>query len=488
MSIKDETLKILIQDLHSSNTIRQVDAAKELMEISSNDPAIIREIILMLLIQLKSEKQAVLQRTINMLIRREPASLKPLILALSDKQRRLRKAAAKVLINQDLNQFSIKPDISETEERKPPPIPTISAAITISCKFDSSTIYQLIKSLSLATHNYCQEVRRAAVKVLGIIQDPRCNELLLDLMQDQDHIIRYLVIKSLENLLDFHPENCQDLIIADALINSLYDRNQKVRHAAIVALRKIPDLKVIQALIPLQEKDQRLRPYIINTLVSFGILSIKPLIQILKSKNIYLHRSAIEILASLLDTYYHKTSDQLDELNRLKINLDMQVIRVLSDFLKEKNVKTCKFSLKALALLKYPNAIEILLQVLERGCKELRKASIEALGIIGGSSAVIPLLEGLKTESNRLKRSSIKALENLVRKGSSDVIERFIQYLTWNFASLDNEIIEIILSMLINVASARELKLVKTHLVTLLLTSSHQNITQLSKQLLKNLV
>jgi HEAT repeat protein len=195
-AIKDGSLKIKLMPAVSLENI--------------NDSREIKQLIA----SLKDERQGA--NTADALVKIGKSAVKPLITALKDKNKEIRKNAARAL--------------GEIKDRR------------------------AVKPLIAALEEEDKEFREIVVEALGRIKDPRVIETLVFILnnKDEDENIRWKAAAALSRMKD--PRSVEPLITA------LKDKSRDIRGIAAAALGEIKDSQAVEPLInALEDKDKSVR-------------------------------------------------------------------------------------------------------------------------------------------------------------------------------------------------------------------------------------
>lgn len=226
--------------------------------------------------------------------------------------------------------------------------------------------------------------RRAAVRALGEIEDPRVIEPLIAALEDENGIVRQAAVEELGKIRD--PRAIKPLIA------SLGDKYSWVRRAAVEALGEIGDTRAVKPLIvALGDEKASMRKAAEKALVRIGNTAIDPLIAALGDLNADVRTSAGEVLVRI-------GSPAIDALIAALEGDDAGVQWGVALILGE---------------IREPSAIDPLIAALQEEDDDLRRVAAWALGRIGDRCAFEPLIAALRAEDAGVRQAATWALGRL---------------------------------------------------------------------------
>jgi HEAT repeat protein len=319
-----------------------------------------------------------------------PQSIDLLIIALEDKDQKLRENAVKSLYYLD--------EI------------TVLRSLIVARKEHSNAQYALKKVLNYLKNPKAVEllipllkdknndILSKVVQALGRLGEPKAVDSLIPLLKNDNAWVRIHVVNALSKLGDSKA--------IKPLIRLLQDKNNDILSRAVQALGRLGDSKAVDPLIPLLKKDNvdvEVRIHVINALSKLGnSKAIKPLIRLLQDKNADVRNSVVKSLRHFED------------------------ITVLRFLIAAKNdLANVPFVLirKVLSDLDDPKAVELLIPLLKEKDSGVLVNAAWLLGRLGDSQAVEPLIPLLKDENAIVRYTTAKALARL---GSAKAIRPLI--------------------------------------------------------------
>ncbi|MCL5773787.1 MAG: HEAT repeat domain-containing protein [Firmicutes bacterium] len=339
-------------------------------------------------------------------------------------------------------------------------------------------VQELIKDLQTSLD---WEDRRRAARLLGKMKEPEALLALVSALEDKDEDVKQAAILAIAG---FGDESAVDEILKPKIINSENPDIRWAAHFALGRLQRAGDLRIIEEM--LKSADDPL--WIIRN-ASTDVLrrqidllaqdsspdNIKILLRILATseyeiqekvigsledigkKNVHL---VIEGLLSISDNVRAGTAKILGEIG------DTEVVESLMKLLGDENSKVRLFTVLALGRLKDENSIYPLIEKLNDGDKRVRKAAIDVLASFG-RNATAPLINSLKyAPGKEFKKNIIKtlgkikdpaslynvmqalydsfsvvrmaAIDAIVAMGDEKTVDKLIEILSVNRASIDN--------------------------------------------------
>jgi HEAT repeat protein len=153
---------------------------------------------------------------------------------------------------------------------------------------------EVIDSLIIALKDNDPRIRNDAAMALGKTKNTRAVEPLIHALKDRSEMVRASAAFALGNIGDARA--------IEPLTITIKDKDFFVRDSAALALGNIETPEAIEALITAligMNKEDSLRPRVIEILVAIGKPAVDPLITALKDKN---YIDVIEILGNIRDS------------------------------------------------------------------------------------------------------------------------------------------------------------------------------------------
>ena len=309
-----------------------------------------------------------------------------------------------------------------------------------------STVFQKINDERLTSalisklRHHDNEIRRAAVEVLGEIGDPSGFEPLLGLLQltllgDRDI---YLLNSLIDALIRIDPERA-----VETLLFLLHNSDWSVQSKAAEASAKLGDDRTIPVLIKLlSDRDSSVRRSAAKALGQLGDeRAIEPLIVMLDDDDArdaaadalgeLGSEDASEALLHLL--YGDQKSAMADVAEALGQVANEQAVPQLLELLNSEDEDIRCSAVEALGRIGSPQALGPLVDLLNDEESGMWFDTVEALGRIGHGEAVKPLL-GLVTDMNgnflRSKNTALAPVKALVQIGSPKATAALLHVLT----------------------------------------------------------
>ena len=227
----------------------------------------------------------------------------------------------------------------------------------------------------------------------------------------------------------------------EGLISALKFKDCTIRKEAIIALKKIEDIRSLYPLIHALEYKDWHDSYAVmgsvreNAAEALGILrdrrSVEPLIEALKDKdeevrwktawalgNIGDKRAVEPLIYSLNDERWPVRRFAISALGKIK---DKQAVENLILSLKDEDWHVRKYAADALGNIGNEQAIPSLVDALSDEDKDVRWKAVVALGKMG-SAAVKPLIEVLKSEDWNVRGRAAEALGNIGDRRAVDIL------------------------------------------------------------------
>lgn len=277
------------------------------------------------------------------------------------------------------------------------------------------------KYLSLLTERLydIQSTKRiAAVQAISKFETPQAREVLVKLIKDKDHDVRYNATLGLFELSDpstVEPliENLNDESIKGITIETLgIIGNSKAteplikelesctkdysKPGIIIALGRIGDSRAIKPLVNILTKTTD-KNTIMNILLSLGRIPEEASLQVLQNYLIDEDQDiAKRAIESLCSTLY-----------RVK---NREIIQKLRPLLSHENVDIVEYTVKALGTLGYPETIPLLIEALHHNNDRIRQTAASQLKPIYATAVIDPLLECLNDENTNVRCAAIQSL------------------------------------------------------------------------------
>jgi HEAT repeat protein len=316
---------------------------------------------------------------VESLVKMGKPAVEPLIQAMKDKNRYVRKGAAYVFFETG-DARAVEPLVKALGDEYDDVCKVVGDALV---KIGAPAVEPLIQ----ASQDENKDVRRKAVEALVKIEDERAVEPLIQALQDDDFVVRREAAEALVKIGDARA--------VDSLIQALKDEDFVVRQEAAEALVKIEDGRAIEPLIQaLKDKDSAVRWRVAESLVKMGAPAVEPLIQALKDESGIIRMEANSVLLKIREP----------------------AVEPLIQALKDENKDVRAGAAEALGKIGDTRAVEPLIQALKDENKDVRAEAAKVLGKIGDTRAVEPLIHTLKDESSDVREQAVASLEKLGKK------------------------------------------------------------------------
>jgi HEAT repeat protein len=299
-----------------------------------------------------------------------------------------------------------------------------------------------------SVHGY---LRAEAARALGLLNDRRVVDPLIDALTDQDGDLRKAVVETLSNLDD--PRTSDALLRAmsdsridvrctsadslgrrkdpravEPLVQALADEHPEVRKSAAVALGAIGDSRAVEPLImAIADTDRNCQRAIANALGEIkDIRAVGPLITMVTHPDGELRLAAAKALARLSEEPWRDwVKGDRNDLVRLGSSGQGPVVDSLIETLLE-NDDNRQLAAQGLGASRDPRAVEPLIGVLSDKSRAVRAHAARALGELRDSRAVEPLVELLLKNEESVR---IEAAEALGKINVPRAVEPLIQVL-----------------------------------------------------------
>lgn len=278
-----------------------------------------------------------------------------------------------------------------------------------------------------------KNVRLSAVKALGMIDDPQVFTMLKDALFDAEPEVRENAAKELTNHLD--DPRCLDL-----LVPILFDGNTGGDLQIVEALGEHRDPRAVEPLLSVLKKhaSKDVRKMAIHSLGLIGDpRAVKPLSKGLKKWDADLSQEAtqtlrkinnddavISLVLALGNTYPDHT--RVNAAYALASLKDPKAVFVLLETLKRDEVKIFEKKIQALSKIGRPAAEPLISQLKVEKRAGCRECIVKALGEIEAPNVIQPLIETLQDDYFGVRREAAVALGNL---GDPRAVEALIPLL-----------------------------------------------------------
>ena len=348
--------------------------------------------------------------------------VEPLIAVLAHDDALVRKAGADAL-GKIGDKKAVDPLIEILSDESEPP--RIAATIALGKIGDKKATRHL--------QNLLQEedwtIRRAAIESLGEMGDSGSVSLLIKYLNDDNETVRKAAKTAFEKIKA--PEDPDERAIfavakrdwalaeslgeksMDSLIVALKDREPTVRMSAADTIGKIgvPDDPSIQALLTVVKKDW-------ENVIQYGKTAIDPLVWSLKVFSREDYKNISDILIKIGKISVEPLFDILKEKD---VELKIVAIETLGEIGDERAIKPLIFCLRddshlvrksaADSLCKFGDAaLDPLVYSLRDSRETVRQAAAEALGRLGNKKAAKPLARLLTDRDNDVRKTAIESL------------------------------------------------------------------------------
>lgn len=339
-------------------------------------------------------------------------------------------------------------------------------------------VQELIKDLQTSLD---WEDRRRAARLLGKTKEPEALPALISALEDKDEDVKQAAILALANLGD---DSAVDELLKPKIINSENFDIRWAAHFALCKLQKAGDLRVIEEM--LKSADDPL--WIIRNAATevlsrqIDLLSqepapdnIKIFLRILATSEYEIQEKVISALEEIGKKNIHLMTEGLNSISdnvragtaRILGEIgDLEVVEPLIKLLSDRNSYVRLSAVLALGKLKDESSLYSLIDKLNDTDKKIRKAAIDVLASFG-KSATAPLINSLKyAQGKEFKKNIIKtlgkikdpaslylvmqalydsfsvvrnaAIDAIVAMGDEKTVDKLIEILSVNRASIDN--------------------------------------------------
>jgi len=259
-----------------------------------------------------------------------------------------------------------------------------------------------------------EQVREDAFRTLLEMRYPYLRKFFTDFLIDENWYIRRTVIDSLAGEMDSSAIN--------VLIRGLSHKNHLIRADAIKALATTNYPRLVEVLSDaLQDEEWEVRKTAINELAAIkDSLSVNTFIDLMKNEDPYVRQVAINSLAGKSDTI---------------------VVNVIIDALKDENPYVRSASIKALGEIRHPILKDLIFDFLKDEDWAIRHAALDILPVIKDSLSTNLLVDFIEYKNWEVRRAVINAL---VREADSFVVNGFISALKHKNPDVRKDAIEIL--------------------------------------------
>jgi HEAT repeat protein len=259
-----------------------------------------------------------------------------------------------------------------------------------------------ILALRAALRSPKQHDKLKAIHTLGELHEISAVPDLLDVLYDNDHIIRWAAATALEKM--------GDKTALKGLIAELDSDNREVRQAAVGSLRRMRNVKAVSALIDrlMQETEDTIRREIIEALGVIGDTSAVP-----------------TLVAGMQTGREH--GERVKAIRALGDMGDSSVVPDLVAILREPNSELRGEAASALAKIGDKSVVPDLLKVLREGNPSFYV--ICAISTLGDARVVPDLVAALAKADNHTRPFLIEALDKI---GDTVALSALVQQLTFD--------------------------------------------------------
>ncbi|MEN3039753.1 MAG: HEAT repeat domain-containing protein, partial [Candidatus Kryptonium sp.] len=189
-----------------------------------------------------------------------------------------------------------------------------------------------IETLIIALKDKDWRVRESVVEILGNIGDPETIEALIFALKDRSRNVQKSAAEALGKI--------GDVRAIKALIPALKSESENVRESVVRALVKIGKSAVEALITAIEDKSagSHIRYYIARALGEIGSArAIAPLISILRDKDVWVQRSALEALRKISSNWFRseeaksRVSDLIVALSSRDRDVRVEVVKVLGE-------------------------------------------------------------------------------------------------------------------------------------------------------------
>ena len=273
-------------------------------------------------------------------------TVEPLIQAMKDKNKYVRKGVVYVLF-----------EIGE-ERAVEPLVKALGDEYDDVCKVAGDALVKIgapaVEPLIQASQDENKDVRRKAVEALVKIEDERAVEPLIQALQDDDFVVRREAAEALGKIGDARA--------VDSLIQALKDEDFVVRREAAESLVKIGAPAVEPLIQALKDESGIIRMEANSVLLKIREPAVEPLIQALQDENKDVRAGAAEALGKIGDT---------------------RAVEPLIQALKDENKDVRAEAAKVLGKIGDTRAVEPLIHTLKDESSDVREQAVASLEKLG---------------------------------------------------------------------------------------------------------
>jgi HEAT repeat protein len=279
------------------------------------------------------------------------------------------------------------------------------AAIVLGQTKDERALPRLVQALA-DSHSI---VRAAAAEGLKLLGNADAVSALAQCLLDANGTVRWRVAQALESL-GWQPQNSQQQamfwvaqgeldraaelgdVAVDALVLVLHENIGYQRQAAVHALRKTHDKRIVRTLIPvLKDEDHQVRAAVIEALSVHGDPTLLD-----------------HILPALKDAHQRVRLEAAEAIG--KIGCQDLIDKLLVILRGEKHWEVRLSLVRILAETRDPGLVEPFIENLSDPDKEVREACVKGLAELGDRRAIEPLVLALIDEQDTVRQAAVKAL------------------------------------------------------------------------------
>jgi HEAT repeat protein len=299
---------------------------------------------------------------------------------------------------------------------------------------DERAVPVLIKAFN--QHKNSIDIRREAIKALGLMKDKRAIPVLIDALSDNnlrsnaiealgnigdpstfDVLKGYLEDKNLKNITIYAIGNINDDRAFKILIDSLNSRDYSFVEMAIGSLGKRKDRRAIKPLLKLVGRDTGSHLIVKRALDEYKDPEmVDILISLLSDEDIEIKRGAIIVLGKFED------KKAVEPLNSLLENHDLQVRNFARNAIYDITISiSSNLKDKKVTIASSPPSVPFfdiapLIARLKNSDPKIRREAADTLGDAGDKKAVKYLIPFLKDESEYVRQAAARALGKLKDK------------------------------------------------------------------------
>lgn len=270
----------------------------------------------------------------------------------------------------------------------------IKAIVKIGKKADIQKIISFLNNDNL-------NIKKSIPIILGKLKNKEAAEPLIKLLSDENSIVRKNTVKSLESIIE--PRDLK------FIFEKLNDEDFEVRKTAIKVLGTIGSKKSIKPLLELlKDKDEVIRNLSVKSLDKILIKSksFNVVYDVLKKRNLVARREAVKLLASATG--------------------DPDALRILIRLLNSKDTRIRVLAFNAILKISGSTVDNSILEALKAREWQIRKYCAKILGKILDENTIEPLYELLSDAKSGVRRAASNALANFTKVSDSNNITKII--------------------------------------------------------------